>query len=261
MLVYNIGQIERNNKTMIVDAHAHLGEDFVFDECQTEQELIEVYDANHVDKAIVQPFICRPYLEDTRAAHDKVACMCRNHLGRIFGMASINPHFRPVDYEREAERCVKELGFVGLKMSTIAHAINPSSRDGMHVFEVAQALKIPVMIHTGSGAPLADPMSAWRALEVFPDVTAVLAHAGGNGMYAQAVILARKYDNVYLEPSWAPSVYIAAMVQEIGADRVLFSSDTVGNLAPALATFRALIRNDQALNTVLGQTAHSIYRV
>lgn len=246
---------------MIIDVHAHLGVDYVFDDEQNEDKLISVYDECGVDKAIIQPFICRPYIEDTRRAHDRIYGMCKAQPGRFYGMISINPHFSPEDYEAEAERCVKELGFVGVKITTVAHAVNPSSRDGMHVFEVARRYGIPVMIHTGVGAPLAAPITAWKAIEAFPDVKVVLAHTGGNEMQEQAMMLAMKYDNVFLEPSWMPSVCIAAMVNRIGADRVMFSSDIADNVAPALATFRAVIKDEGTLDTVLHRTAEAVYGI
>jgi len=246
---------------MIIDVHAHLGEDYVFDLAQGEAQLLDMYDRCGVDKAIVQPFMYRPYLEEMRAAHDRVARFSRDNPGRIYGMASINPHFTWQDYEDEAQRCVKDLGFVGLKISTIGMAVNPSSKDGLHVFEVARALKVPVMIHTGNGAPLADPASAWKAIEQFPDVKTVLAHTGGNSMQTQAVMLALKYDNVFLEPSWMPSVCIRAMIETVGADRVMFSSDEADNLPAALSIFRLMAGSEAALEQVLCRTARTVYGI
>lgn len=246
---------------MIIDVHAHLGEDYVFDLVQTEEQLLSAYNACNVDKAIIQPFMYRPYLEDMRASHDRIADFCKANPGRIYGMASINPHFRPVDYEAEAKRCIRELGFVGFKISTIGMAVSPSSKDGLHVFEIAQELGVPVMIHTGNGAPLADPIAIWKAVELFPDVKTVIAHTGGNMMQTQALLLAKKFDNVYLEPSWMPSVCIRAMINEVGADRVMFSSDEVGNLAPALEVFRMMAGSDENLEWVLGKTAREVYGI
>lgn len=246
---------------MIIDAHAHLGKDHVFEIDQDEQKLIQVYDACRVDKAIIQPFICRPYIEDTQAAHDRIHAMCEAHPGRFYGMISINPHFRPEDYEMEAKRCVQLYGFVGVKIATLAHAVNPSSQDGMHVFEVAKELDIPVMIHTGVGSPFAAPISAWRAIEAFPTVKVILAHAGGNEMQEQAMVLAHKYDNIFLEPSWMPGVNIASMIKSVGADRILFSSDMAENLPVALSTFRLSIKDAKDLDTVLHKTAEIVYGI
>ncbi len=155
---------------MIIDAHTHLGQDCVFDLKNTKYDLLSNFEKYGIDGAIVQPFIERPYLEETRRIHDEIHDLCMEHPGRFWGMASINPHFRPEDYEREAQRCVKELGFVGLKITPAGHAINPASKDGMHVFEVARALNVPVMVHTGNGIPFADPAGIYPAAKAFPDV-------------------------------------------------------------------------------------------
>lgn len=42
--------------------------------------------------------------------------------GLFYGMASINPHFKDEEVYDELKRCVKELGFVGVKITPIAHA-------------------------------------------------------------------------------------------------------------------------------------------
>ena len=62
---------------MIIDLHAHLGEDVVFDEEQTEEELITAYQENHVGGAIVQPYLPRIYMEDHRQIHDRIHRLCQ----------------------------------------------------------------------------------------------------------------------------------------------------------------------------------------
>ena len=42
---------------MIIDVHGHLGEDVVFDEQQTEEQLLDAYKKNGVDGAIIQPYL------------------------------------------------------------------------------------------------------------------------------------------------------------------------------------------------------------
>ena len=68
---------------MIINAHAHLGYDTVFDEEATEEELLEYYNEYQVNGAVVQPFISRPYLEDTREIHNRIKRFCDNHPGRF----------------------------------------------------------------------------------------------------------------------------------------------------------------------------------
>lgn len=244
---------------MIIDVHAHLGHDVVFDEESTEQELLEAHQTYGVDVSIVQPFVGRPYLADTMSIHDRIHQLCKNHPGSFYGMASINPHLRPEEYEREASRCIKELGFVGIKITPIAHAANPGSRDGLHVFETATALKVPVMVHTGSGAPFSDPIMVFEAAETFREIPIVLAHAGTDLLFAQALHLARRFEHVYLEPSWLSILNLRKALKTIGPGKIMFSSDHAVNIPVELAKYRTLLEGSPDLEQVLSKTACQVY--
>lgn len=245
---------------MIIDLHAHLGEDVVFDEEQTEEELIAAYRENQVDGAIVQPYLPRIYMEDHQAIHDRIYRLCQDSKEkRFWGMASINPHFRPEDYDREARRCIQELGFVGIKITPIGHAAHPSSKDCMHVWEVCRNLKVPLMVHTGAGIPFSDPISVQRALESFPDVPCVLAHAGSEMHNQQAIYLAEKYENVFLEPSWVGVIGVMNMVKRVGCSKIMFSSDNIYQIPVELAKYRSVIKNQEDLDRVLYRNAVELY--
>lgn len=246
---------------MIIDAHVHLGEDVVFDEQVSEEELLEFYKKYDIDGGIIQPYLCRPYMEDVREIHDRIANFTKNRERRWWGMASINPHFRPEDYDAEANRCVKELGFVGLKITPIGHACHPSSKDALHVFEVCRGLKVPLMMHTGAGIPFSDPISVAKALECFPDVPVVLAHAGSEMHNQQAIYLAVKHENVWLEPSWVGVIGVTNMLDRIGAGRILFSSDNIYQIPVELAKYRSVIRKESDLERVLYRNIVELYRL
>ena len=246
---------------MIIDAHIHLGRDYVFDEDFTEEELLKYYVENNVYGAIVQPSISRPYMEDTIKIHDRIHKLCKKYPGKYWGMISINPHFRPEDYEKEAKRCVQELGFVGVKMTTIAHAVHPSKKDGMHVFEVAKALGIPVMIHTGAGTPFADPVSIIPALEAFRDVKTVLAHSGTDLLAQQALYLAKTYENVYLDTSWINILNLQNFIKVLGPHKIMFASDHPINVPVELTKYRTAIHDPEILNQVLAGTVIEVFNL
>src|SRR3954468_14645020 len=151
---------------MIVDAHVHLGPCRIFDVDVSEDALLANLDRNGIDVAIVQPF---PGAPEPRAVHDRIANLAAKHPGRIYGLASVNPHCEHDAYYREVERCVRELRFVGVKLHTIGHAVNPLSGDGQLVFDTARALGIPVMIHTGMGVPFALPTLALPRAREYPE--------------------------------------------------------------------------------------------
>jgi predicted TIM-barrel fold metal-dependent hydrolase len=114
----------------ILDAHIHLGWDYVFDEGQTEEEIVALFDRLGVSGGIVQPFIERPYMDRMANVHDRIKAMCDRYPGRFWGMVSLNPHMDPDDYDKEAKRCINELGFVAIKISQIGRA---SCRERVYV--------------------------------------------------------------------------------------------------------------------------------
>ena len=243
----------------ILDAHAHLGHDVVFDEDSTEEELLRWHARCGITGAVVQPFVPRPYIEDTADIHNRIAALCREYPGRFFGMASVNPHLRPQEYDREVERCVRELGFVGVKLTPIAHGAHPNSADGRHVFEVAGALGVPVMVHTGAGIPFADPCSLEAVAADFTKVPIILAHAGSDLFFAHALSLARRHAHVYLEPSWLNILNLRKALNTVGAGKILFSSDHAVNLPVELAKYTTLLEPGPALERALAGTAIEVF--
>ncbi|MBI3076700.1 MAG: amidohydrolase family protein [Deltaproteobacteria bacterium] len=222
---------------MLIDAHMHLGECRVFDLNITEQALMECLDRNGVDAAIVQPF---PGAPDAARVHDRIAALAARHPKRIFGLASVNPHQAPDTYEREVRRCVEELGFVGVKLHTLGHAVSPLAADAQKVFEAARALHIPVMIHTGIGVPFAAPALAILRAREYAEVPVVLAHAGYAIYTLDAYVAARECPNIFLEPSWSNARQIRFCLDKLGPDRVMFGSDLPVNTLVEVAKIRAM---------------------
>src|SRR6201996_3240296 len=141
-------------KAKVIDTHAHLGECCVFGLYSTEEEMIRRQDECGVDATIVQPY---PGAKDYFKRHNEIADLCARHPGRFFGLGSLSPHIGRDKYQKEAERCIKELKFVGLKLHTIGHAVNPLTEDGQLAFETAYEFGIPAMVHTGAGIPFSLP--------------------------------------------------------------------------------------------------------
>ena len=246
---------------VIVDVHAHAGgHDPVFEKDFAIADVIAAHDANGVDATIVQA--SSPLdLADARRQHDEIATLTRERSGEFFGMALPNPHLPEVDYVGEMRRCVKELGFVGVKLQPLAHAVNPGSRAGRMVFETALELDIPVMIHTGSGIPWGLPSLVAPVARDYPQVRVVLAHSGMNVFALEALELARSYRNVWLETSWTSGHLIKLFIQDLGPERLLFGSDLPYNVSIELFKHRAIGLKDSDLEWVLGRTAIQIFRL
>ena len=60
----------------IIDVHAHLGDDCVFDHHIKEEDLLNGYEATPVTGAIVQQSLPRFSLQANQEIHDRIARLC-----------------------------------------------------------------------------------------------------------------------------------------------------------------------------------------
>jgi len=243
----------------IVDAHMHLGPCRVFDVEVKAEELLNNMERNGITASIVQPF---PGAPDVKKIHQEIARLASENPGRIFGMASLNPHQDDDTYFAELDMLVKDYKFVGVKLHTIGHAINPLSKDATKVFEAARKLGIPVMVHTGPGVPFSLPSLVILRAKQFPDVNIILAHAG-NGMVLSDEIIPTVSicKNVYVETSWSSILEKQAFIRTLGADRIIFGSDLPINTPIELYQYKMLNLSHEELEKILFENANKLFRL
>lgn len=243
---------------MVINAHAHIGVSRVFDHTFTEQELIEGMDKYGVDVSIVQPLMGP---DDYRKYHDDIFDASQRHPGRIFGMAALSPHMDRDAYFREVERCVKELGFVGLKLHPLEMAVDPQSIDGRVAFEAATAFEIPLMVHTGLGTPFASPSKLISRAREFSHLPIIMAHAGFMVYTHEAMIAAEICPNLYFEPSWCAGQYIDMMIKKFGSNRVMIGSDWISNYPVEKLKIDLLNLSKEDNDQVLYKTAMEVFKL
>jgi predicted TIM-barrel fold metal-dependent hydrolase len=242
----------------VVDVHAHLGLDYTFDHDFRREYLVHELEQLGADVLIVQPGTTHD-LETARAQHDEIAAFAKAYPGRIYGMANPSPHLPRSDYQAEVARCVRELGFVAVKLHPLAHAVGPDLKAGRLVVETANELGIPVMVHTGAGVPFALPSAVVPVAQRNPETKIVLAHSGGPLFSDEALLAAQLCPNVYLEASWISYDRVRTYSQTIGAQRVMMGADHAANLPVELAKFRAAGLTEEELEWCLGRTAAEFF--
>jgi uncharacterized protein len=240
---------------MIIDAHSHLGYSEIFSAGVTEELLLGTMEANEVDVSVVMPAAG----SDPVSTHDAIADLCRRHPDRIFGMVSMTPLIGRAAYEAEARRCVRELGFKAIKLHPQAHAVSPAFQVSDVVFELAAELGVPVIVHTGTGAPFALPSLLIRRGRQYPELKIILAHAGFAIYSEEAIIAAEVCDNIYLEPTWCIAGDIRRMVKLLGPERVMFGGDLPSNLPVELTKYRTLGLTDEEREWCLWRTARDVF--
>lgn len=245
---------------MIIDVHAHLGQDTVFDENFTLEEQLEKHRAGEVTQTILQPGTCHE-LAPVMAQHDAIYQVIRQYPGQFRGMSNPNPHLNDGAYEREVRRCVEELGFVGVKLHASAHAVIPGSRDGRKVFALAQKLGVPVMVHTGAGIPFANPTNLIAVARDFPEVKIVMAHCGMMIMAGETEIALNACSNLYADITWTAGFQLKRWADRFGPQRFMFGSDHADNTATALAAVRTCGLSAEQQEWILHGSAAAVYRL
>ncbi len=124
-------------------------------------------------------------------------------------------------------------GAKGLKLHPNFQRIQPTEQTLCDLYTEYEGYHLPVIFHSGlTGRESRFRRGrAYSSLECFgeipprfPEMPVVLAHAGIT-QYRQAIALAQRYENVYLEISGQPARHIREAIAALGVDRIVFGSD------------------------------------
>lgn len=233
---------------LVIDTHTHIGRSENADFEITLDHLIRTMDRYGVDVSLVLPL---PSIADFHSQHDLVAAACRSYPTRIFGVAQIPTHIGPRAYREEARRCIEDLGFVAFKFHTYHHGGPPMSAKGVMALEASREFGLPLMVHTGPGAPWALPSMMIPAARNYPDVTLICAHSGMEIYAEDAVVAASECSNIILETSWTSPGKVLSFFRKFGAERVIMASDLPPNVPIQKAVFESIEISDNDRYTSL----------
>jgi predicted TIM-barrel fold metal-dependent hydrolase len=166
-------------------------------------------------------------------SNDEVAAVIRAAPDRFVGIASVDLA-APMAAVRELRRCVRELGFRGLRLLPWLWRLPPNDRRYYPLYAECIELGVPFCLQVGHTGPLA-PSEPGRPIpyldEValdFPELVIVGGHIGFPWTL-EMISLSRKYPNVYIDTSaYKPSRYPPELVEYMrggGRKKVLFGSN------------------------------------
>jgi len=174
--------------------------------------------------------------------NDFVASCVRAHPDVFFGFASVDPLKGAAAATTGLERGVRDLGLRGLKLHPSAQGFRPDDRAVAYpVFETADALGVPVTLHTGTtgfgaGMPgggrikldASRPILLDAVAADFPSLQIVMAHPAWPWQDEQLAVALHK-PNTWIDLSgWSPRRFAPDLVRNIKGplqDRVLFGTD------------------------------------
>jgi uncharacterized protein len=208
--------------------------------CKQEDEVVADFAAAGVEAVLVALD-----LETTTGTppctNDYVKAMQQRHPDRIIhAWAAVDP-FKGETARKEATRAIAELGMLGFHFHPIMGHFAVNDRQFYPLFEVIDALNVPVMIDvgtTGMGAGMpgglgakirhAHPACVDELAADFPGLQIIAAHPGWPWVDEMTAVALHK-GNVFWEMSgWAPKYLPAQLKVDIRSrlqDKVMFGSD------------------------------------
>jgi predicted TIM-barrel fold metal-dependent hydrolase len=213
-------------------------------------------DRHGVDRSMLIPF---PVVEDYRAAHDLIGRAVREHPDRFAGAACMNPFVPEQEFRDEIRRCAEELGLRGIKLQPQYQALNPVSGRSDFFFETALKWKLPVIAHTGTGAPFALPSLFIMPARKFPKLPIVLGHAGGSVYVLESIVAASVCPNIYIELSSLMPHQVIEVMLHVPSERLMIGSDLPESVAAETDKILNLEIDDEMKADLLWKTAECIF--
>lgn len=200
--------------------------------------------------------------------------------GRLVPLVNFHPDMEG----RLAENFEKyvELGAKGIKLHPMAQGfdINDSRMD--ELYKKCSESKFTILIHCGrvSNARLnefSDFASIVPIIDKYPDIPIILAHMA-DGDKECVLKVSKQYENVYFdtsivitgypeiarvnEPSWLDDNEVVDIINEAGADKILFGSDFPwGSSVHDVKRFMKLKLTDRQKKTILSENAKRLFRI
>ena len=220
-----------------IDVHGHYGryvragQASLLDELSSADavEVVRRASAANIELTFVSPLAAiLPRLHGDAVAGNLEAARATAALPGLRQYVVIDPR-RPETYA-QAEAMLGEPQCVGIKIHPEEHGY-PIREHAAAIFEFAARRRAVVLTHSSEQNSLAQDFIPWA--DEFAEVKLILAHIGcgwdGDLGHQMRAIQTSRRGNVFADTSSARSIVpglIERAVREIGADRVLFGTDT-----------------------------------
>jgi len=147
----------------------------------------------------------------------------RGHRERLIPFAYINP--RHEDAREQLIRCVKDFGFRGLKLHPVTDEF-PGDNAGLldPLLEICDKYNMHVIIHCTSEAPYSSPQQVEKTAQRWPGVSIQMAHMGGCWLSNEAIAIALRNANIYLDSATVSATAVTRAAQRCG-DKLLMGTD------------------------------------
>lgn len=236
--------------------------------------LLRRMDEDGIARAVLVNYPSPEHMGFTHDANEYVSHYCAEAPDRLIAMGGVHPRFTKDaagEVRRAAAAGVRALKVHPPHMGFAANAYL-DGLDGLRaLYEEAQRLRLPVMIHTGTSifpgarSRLGEPMTVDDVAVDFPDLRIVLAHGGRPLWMEQAFFLVRRFPHVFMDVSSIPPKAIPRYFPRLAevADKVLYGSDWpspgVRSMAGNARDFQALPLPEDVLVKIMETNARTLF--
>jgi predicted TIM-barrel fold metal-dependent hydrolase len=210
---------------VIVDAYNNVWEaggtsDYLTGEDHTVETMIRAMDAAGVDLAVgcsLGQMVNNSY----------VASVSRAYPDRIIGFGQVNP--RSPDAVGEIRSCAEERGLRGLKLHPTMHGYHFADHGLLDpIFAACGELGLIVLINALDD-PFCAPLSIEEISRGFPEVPVLVAHMGTVWNVMEALLVAERNDNIYLETSSTQLIEVKMAYERLGPRKIVMGTDWPGS--------------------------------
>lgn len=196
----------------------------------TIEELLAVADSCGVTKSVLLPVATKP--TQHTVVNNWAKLIQDTYPDKIFAFGSVHPD--AIGVLEEIER-IKEMGLYGVKLHPDYMGFLADDEKYFYIFEKIAALGLPVILHAGYDPLSPDlihctPKMARKLFDSVPDLTLILAHAGGERCWDEVEkYLCGLQGNLYFDIAYTAGIIgdeqLTRIIKSHGADRILFASD------------------------------------
>lgn len=229
---------------MVIDFHTHIFPDKIAEKTieflekegnikaytdGTLAGLLSSMKENRIDLSVVMPVVTKPEQFDNV---NSFAAQINGKKG-IISFGGIHPD--TMDY-RDKLKLIKELGLPGIKLHPDYQKTYVDDPKIIRIIEYATELELIVLLHAGLDIGLPDPIHCTpeRTIHMLEqldrsDAKLVLAHTGGYQLWDEVeenLVGSSLWFDISFSLGRIPDDQLLRIVQNHGADRVLFASDS-----------------------------------
>ncbi|MDX2266978.1 MAG: TatD family hydrolase [Bryobacter sp.] len=244
------------NDFPVFDTHTHLGLAAHSGREMRLHAMLAHMERCGIDRSVLIPW---PAVASESEAHNEIGAAIRVYPQLFVGAACLHPFQPREQFLAELDRAVEVCGLRALKLQPQFQPLNPLNRRHDWYWEAALRHRLPVIVHTGNGAPLALPSLYISAARRFPELTLILAHSGGSVYYPEAILAAEICPNIYLDLSTLPAHNAGDVLRQVPSSRIMIGSDLPESAPTEIDKVFHLGLPPEQMHDVLHRTASRVF--